>query len=102
MFMIVLVLLVALGVAVAGTLLFGPLLLLGGVVILVAGLSGARWFGRQAEAAADVASHPHEVLTAPEPEELTEAAERRAAAAPDDVAGTPGDAERARRRAGTT
>jgi len=102
MFLIVIVVLVALAVGIAGTLLFGPLLLAVAVVILLAGLGWARRFGRTAGAAVDVAEHPHEVLTAPEPEELTEDAERRAAAHPDEVAGAPGEAERARRRAGTT
>jgi hypothetical protein len=92
MSLFVIVILVAVAVGLVGTLVFGPLLLAAGVLILILGLAGARWFGRGADTVADVAKDPS-ILRAPEPQELSEDAR---------TAAQDASAERATRRAGTT
>jgi hypothetical protein len=90
---LVLVILVALVVAIGGTFIFGPLLLLVALVVLVVGLLGARWSGRRAGSVGEVAARPGATLGAPDPKELT----RDANGATDAAA-----AREARDRTGTT
>ena len=84
------VILVALLIGIGGTFIFGPVLLLVGLVVLFVGLFGSRWLGRQAEAAGDVASHPGATLGAPDPKELS------------NQTGDADAARQARDRSGTT